>query len=149
MTPRVTWILAIVGLLAANLIAMVVLAVVANRGGSQVVPAYYDKAVHFDDEIDRASASRMLGWRADVAIAASAIDVVMRDATGAVIEGAQVRIQGYQRAHAGELLDVVLRSAGGGHYRADIRERRGWHDLTVVAALGGARFTQRVAVEAR
>jgi nitrogen fixation protein FixH len=149
MTPRFSWMFAIVGLLAVNLIAMSVLAVVANRGGSQVVPAYYDKAVHFDDEIDRASVSRALGWRADVAIAASAVDVVLRDAAGAAIEGAQVRIQGYQRAHAAELVDVVLRSAGGGHYRADIRERRGWHDLTVVAALGGARFTQRVAVEAR
>jgi hypothetical protein len=40
MKPRVAWMLAIVGLLAVNVVAMVVLAVVAHRGGSQVLPSY-------------------------------------------------------------------------------------------------------------
>lgn len=41
MTPRSRWLLAIAGLLVANAIAMAILAVVANHGGSQVIPSYY------------------------------------------------------------------------------------------------------------
>lgn len=149
MTPGLRWLLAIGGLLAANVVAMVILAVVANNGGTQVIPAYYDKAVHYDDEIDRASASRALGWHAEVAIAAGSIDVTVSDATGHAVEGAQVRVTGYQRAHAGEPVDVQLATVGGGHYRAGVHERLGWHDLTVVADRGGAHYLQRVAVEAR
>ena len=73
MTPAMRWWLVIAGLLAGNAIAMVLLAVIASDGGTQVIPAYYDRAVHFDDEIDRASASRALGWHAEVAIAAGEI----------------------------------------------------------------------------
>ena len=149
MTPRLKWLVAIVGLLVGNVIAMVILAVVASDGGTQVIPAYYERAAHFDDEIDRASASRALGWHAEVAIAAGAIDVTMSDATGHAVDGARVRVTGYQRAHAGEPVDVELARVGGGHYRAGLHERRGWHDLTVVAERGDAHYQQRVAVEAR
>lgn len=149
MTAGSKWLLAIAGLLASNTIAMIVLTVVASNGESQVIPAYYDRAVHFDDEIDRAAASRALGWRAEVAIAGGAIHVVVADAGGSAIEGARVRVTGYQRAHAADAVDVVLAAAGAGHYRGGVAARRGWHDLTVVAERDGARYTQRIAVEAR
>ena len=149
MTPAMRWWLVIGGLLVGNVIAMGVLAVVASDGRTQVIPAYYDRAVHFDDEIDRASASRALGWHAEVAMAAGAIDVTMSDASGHAVDGARVRVTGYQRAHAGEPIDVELARVGGGHYRAVLRERRGWHDLTVVAERGDAHYQHRVAVEAR
>jgi nitrogen fixation protein FixH len=149
MTPAMRWWLVIAGLLAGNAIAMVLLAVIASDGGTQVIPAYYDRAVHFDDEIDRASASRALGWHAEVAIAAGEIDVTMSDGTGHAVDDARVRVTGYQRAHAGEPVDVELARVGGGHYRAGLRERRGWHDLTVVAERGDAHYQQRIAVEAR
>lgn len=149
MTARRKWPLAIGGLLIGNVIAMVVLAVVANDGGTQVIPAYYDRAAHYDDELARASASRALGWHAEVAIAAGAIDVTVSDAAGRAVDGARVRVTGYQRAHAGEPVDVELARVGDGQYRAGVRERRGWHDLTVVADRGDAHYQQRVAVEAR
>jgi len=149
MTPAMRWWLVIGGLLVGNVIAMGVLAVVASDGSTQVIPAYYDRAVHFDDEIDRASASRALGWHVEVAIAAGEIDVTMSDASGHAVDGARVRVTGYQRAHAGEPIDVELARVGGGRYRAGLRERRGWHDLTVVAERGDAHYQQRVAVEAR
>ena len=149
MRPHVRWIVAIVGLLAANVAAMIILTVVANRGKSQVIPAYYDKAAHYDDELDRRAASAALGWRAEVAMAAGAIDVTVSDAAGHAVDGAKVRVTGYQRAHADEPVDVVLLAAGAGHYRGGVRERRGWHDLVVVAEQGSARFTQHVVVEAK
>jgi nitrogen fixation protein FixH len=148
MTPAMRWWLVIGGLLVGNVIAMGILAVVASDGRTQVIPAYYDRATHFDDEIDRASVSRALGWHAEVAIAAGQIDVTISDAFGHAVDGARVRVNGYQRAHAGEPVDVELARVGGGHYRAGLRERRGWHDLTVVAERGDAHYQQRVAVEA-
>ena len=149
MTPGMRWLLVIGGLLIGNVIAMVVLAVVANDGGTQVIPAYYDRAAHYDDDLARASASRALGWHAEVAIAAGEIDVTMSDASGHALDGARVRVTGYQRAHASEPVDVELASVGVGHYRVGLRERRGWHDLTVVADRGDAHYQQQVAVEAR
>lgn len=148
MTPRLTWLLAIAGLLAANVIAMMVLAV-ASAGGAQVIPAYYDKAAHYDDELDRASASRALGWHADVAFAGGALEVTVSDAAGHAVEGARVRITGYQRAHAAEPLDVELTVVGPGRHRGAVHGRRGWHDLTITADRGDAHYTQRVAIEAR
>jgi len=44
MTARSKWLLAIVGLLAINLVAAVVLAIAANHGGSRVVPEYAREA---------------------------------------------------------------------------------------------------------
>jgi len=43
-SPAKRWITAIVCLLAANVIAMVALAVIASDGASKVVPGYTDKA---------------------------------------------------------------------------------------------------------
>jgi len=149
MTPRLRWVFAIVGLLAVNIVAMVVLAVAANEGGAQVIPSYYDKAAHYDDEIDRARQSRALGWHADAAVFGGAVEVVVLDADGHAIDGASVRITGYQRAHAAEPLDVALKGIGGGRYRGELRARRGWHDLTVFAERAGARYLQHLAIEAR
>ena len=148
MTAGMKWLLAIAGLLAANVIAMVVLTVVAHHGTSQVIPAYYDKAVHYNNELDRSATSRALGWHAEVAIAGGAIDVAVADASGAALDGARVRVTGYQRAHADDTVDVVLAATGRGHYRGPAA-RRGWHDLTVIAERDGAQYTQHVAVEAR
>jgi nitrogen fixation protein FixH len=149
MTPRLRWVIAIAGLLFTNVVAMVILAVAANHGAAQVIPAYYDKAAHYDDEIDRASASHALGWHAEASIAAGAIDVTVSDAAGQAIDGAKVRITGYQRAHAADTLDVELVTVGAGHYRGSVHERRGWHDLTIVADRGGAHYLQHVVVEVR
>ena len=149
MTAAMRWWLAIGGLLAANVIAMVLLAVVANDGGTQVIPAYYDKAVHYNDELDAAQVSRALGWHAGLTMSGGAIEVFVMDAAGAAIDGATVRVTGYPRAHAAELVDVTLASTGGGHYRGALRGRAGWHDLTVRAERAGARYLTQLAIEAR
>jgi nitrogen fixation protein FixH len=151
-TPRKAWVIAIVGLLGVNVLAMVILAVVATDGGTQVIPAYYDKAAHYDDEIDRARVSRALGWHAGVVMAGGAIEVVLSDAASRAVDGATVRVTGYHRAHAADPFDVGLAPIGGGRYRGEVRDRPGWpglSDLTVLAERGGAHYLQHVAVEAR
>jgi nitrogen fixation protein FixH len=149
MTPRWNWLFAIAGLLAANVLAMVTLAVLANRGGAQVIPEYYAKATRYDDEMSRSAASRALGWRIEVALAGRTVDAVVSDASGMPIDGALVRLTGYQRAHASDAVDVVLATTTGGHYRGAIPGRLGWYDLVASVETGAARFTQRVVVEAR
>lgn len=147
--PRTRWVIAIAGLLGANVVAMTILAVTAGNGGTQVIPAYYDKAAHYNDELDAAQVSRALGWHAGVAMSGGAIEVFVMDAAGAAIDGATVRVTGYQRAHAAELVDVTLAAVGGGHYRGQVRGRPGWHDLTVRAERAGDRYLKQLAIEAR
>jgi nitrogen fixation protein FixH len=149
MTASRTWILAIVGLLAANVVAMAILAVLAHHGTSQVIPDYYAKAAHYDDEMARSAASQALGWQVRVTIVDGSTYVTVSDAAGRPLDGAQVRVTGYHRAHAAALLDQVLVPGGPGHYRADSHARPGWYDLTALVTAGGARYTQHVVVEAR
>ena len=149
MTARWKWLIAIAGLLVANMIAMVILAVAANRAGAQVIPDYYAKATRYDDELASSTRSQALGWRVDVSIAGNVIDATVVDASGAAIREATVRITGYQRAHASDVVDVVMATAGAGHYRGTMPGRRGWYDLVVRVDARGERYTKRLVVEAR
>jgi nitrogen fixation protein FixH len=149
MTARWKWLLAIAGLLAANVVAMVTLAVAANHGGAQIVPDYYAKATHYDDELDRSSRSRALGWRVELAVAGDVIDATVVDASGAPISGAAVHVNGYQRAHAAEAVDIALAATSAGHYRGAMPGRRGWYDLVARVDARAAQYTQRIVVEAR
>lgn len=148
MSPRSRWAFAIVGLLAANALAMVILVAFASDGETQVIPAYYEKAVHYDDALDQARASRALGWHAEVAFARGGVEVALRDARGAAIDGARVTVTGYQRARASRALAIELSALGDGRYRAQARGPRGVHDLTICVEHGGARFTQHAVIEA-
>jgi len=42
-TPRLRWVLAIVALLVANLVAMVILAVTSSMHDPEVIPMYYEE----------------------------------------------------------------------------------------------------------
>lgn len=147
MTAGVRWALAIVGLLAGNAIAMAALLVSANTGGAQVIPAYYDRAAHYDDELDEAARSRALGWRAAVAAEAGAIRVDVTDAAGAPLAGARVRVTGHHRAHAARQLDLEAAAVAPGRYRAPAPARAGRHDLVIEVVRGGDRFVARAVVD--
>nr|MBA3457180.1 FixH family protein [Deltaproteobacteria bacterium] len=73
MSAAAKWTIAIIVLLGGNLVAMVVLATTANREDAQVIPGYYDKAVHYDDTIDEAVRSDALGWSAASTLIASTL----------------------------------------------------------------------------
>ena len=149
MTAGSKWLLAIAGLLVANVIAMLTLAVAANRGGAQVIPDYYARATHYDDELDSSSRSQALGWHVDVTVAGDAIDAAVMDASDAPIVGAAVHMTGYQRAYAAETVDIALAATSAGHYRGMMSGRRGWYDLVARVEARGAQYTQRIVVEAR
>jgi nitrogen fixation protein FixH len=149
MTAWWKWLLAITGLLAANVVAMGILAVVACHDGAQVIPDYYARAAHYDDELASSSRSQALGWHVEVSVAGDAIDATVIDAAGAPIDGAEVRVTGYQRAHASDAVDVLLAARGAGHYRGALPGRRGSYDLVARVDARGAHYTRRLVVEAR
>jgi len=141
------WIIGIVGLLAANVIAMVVLAVTANTGKAQVIPAYYDQALRYDDVIDDAARSKATGWHVDASIVDGSLEVVVRDAAGAPVVGATAKAKGYQRTHADAPFEVTL---AGEPYRAALPTMStGWYDVVIVVERGRDRFTRKLSIEAR
>ena len=63
-----------------------------SDGGAQVVEAYYDSAIRYEDEQAAQAASDALGWSAGVEVGACegglcAVDVTVRDREGAPVEG--------------------------------------------------------------
>jgi nitrogen fixation protein FixH len=141
------WIVGIVGLLAANVIAMMILAISANDGKAQVIPAYYDQALRYDNVLDDAAKSRALGWKVDASIVDGSLEVVVRDAAGAAITDATAKAKGYQRTHAEAPFDVAL---SGQPYRAALpTASTGWYDVVIVVERGRDRFTQKLSIEAR
>ena len=142
-----TWLFAIGGLLAVNVIAVTTLATIANSGATQIIPDYDVKASRFDAEMTRDAANRHLGWQAAIQINGDAIEARVSDADGRPIEGARVEATGYQRAHAAVPFDVVL-AAHGDAYHGAIAGRRGWYDVQLTVDARGAHFTQQLAIEA-
>ncbi len=149
MTPARRWVLAIVVLLAGNVTAMVILATVASVGSSEVIPDYYQQAAHYDDTLAEATASRALGWRVDATLVDGELVISARDATGAPLSEAQVRVTGYPRARAHERLDVQLVAAGAGAYRGQGDRTPGVHDLVIAVDRAGKRYVRRLQVDAR
>ena len=148
MTAGKRWVMAVVGLLAANMVATVFLVTRAASGASEVIPNYYETGVHYDTAIDRATASRALGWSATAKVAGGELVVAVRDRGGAPVSGARVTVAGYQRAYSTERLAVALVPAGTAYHGA-FPARPGVQDLTVTVERGRDHFEQALAVVAR
>ena len=147
MTARLRWTIIIVGLLGANMIAMGVLVASSQRRGAQVIPDYYDRALHHDRVLEDSARSSKLGWRIEVELSREAIVVEVHDANGAPVTG-RVSVTGYPRAHAVRRFEVELHALGSGRYRAARDNERGWHDLAITIDTPAARDSQRIAAEA-
>ena len=128
MSAGTKWIVAIVGLLAGNLIAMAVLLGAANTGGSRVLPQYYDRAIHYNNAIDQAAQNRALGWRVRAAWNGRAVVAEVTDRDGVALRDANIEIATEARVPG---------------------QQRGLYDVTVVVTRGADKFVERTIVEAR
>lgn len=127
MSAGTRWIVAIVVLLGGNMVAMGVLLGASRLGAPQVIPAYYEKAVRYNDAIDQAARNRALGWRVTARWAGEVVaDVVDRE--GVPLVGATVQIA------------TLARTA---------TQRRGLHDVTVTVTRGPDVFVETSVVEVR
>ena len=149
MSASTKWITAIVGLLAANVIAMVILATVANVGHSEVIPDYYAKAAHYDDEMAQAVVNQRLAWRVDARIIGGELAVEVHDAAGRPIDGARLVVSGAPRTHAASRFELAPLPREAGRYTVAADDYPGVHDLTIVVERGGDRFVARAVVDAR
>lgn len=149
MTAAWRWRLAIGGLLGGNIVAMIVLATVANVGSSQVIPDYYAKAANYDHTLEEEAVSDRLGWHVDATLEAGLATVSIRDRADAPVEAARVTLAGYPRAHAGERVEIELVAAGAGHYTGTVDRLPGIHDWKITIGHAGARYVHSVVVDAR
>lgn len=119
--------LALVFLLLGGSVALcVILYVAANRDPSFAVERdYYAKAVSWDEQAAAAAASDALGWRAEIEphrLSAREVrfSIRLRDAGGALVEGARVHLEAFPNARAAATQEVDL-AEDGGEYSGDFK----------------------------
>ncbi len=148
MSPGRRWILIVVALLAANVLAGAGLLVAAHHRESRVLPNYYEAGVHYDDAVDQATLNRALAWRVGLTIDHGLAMVTATDSTGRPIEKATVRIAGVERSATARSIAGNLVGCGPGQYSAQVGGA-GWIDVAITVDRGGDRYLRRVALEAR
>ncbi|MEO8554081.1 MAG: FixH family protein [Kofleriaceae bacterium] len=148
MSAGTKWILAVIGLLLGNVLAGVVLIAAAHHGASRVLPGYYDRAVHYDDQLDQAARNLALAWRIDVELHDGVATVIAHDAAGVPIEHAHVHLDGVERARTAREITGDLVATRAGEYRARLGGA-GWVDLSITIDRGAERYVDQLAVQAR
>ena len=120
-----------------------------------VEPDYYQKAVHFDDEMALRAESARLGWHVTPTLAlgepgrVGTLEAVITDSSGTAISGASVQVLAMHNARASRQLTATLADAGDGHYRTALDAvRPGEWELRFLVTRGTDRFAVRSRVDA-
>ena len=152
------WPVGIVAVLATTMAANFWVLYVAGHDPSFAIEKdYYRKAVQWDSTMAQARANATLGWRVEPAVSPIAPDgaarvvVRLRDAQGAPLAGARVRVAALHNARAGHVLEGALAPAGGEGYAITLPlARHGQWELRFDVTRGGQHFTavERVDVAA-
>lgn len=150
------WPVAVAAILLISSAGQVLFAVVASRDKSFAVEGnYYEKAVLWDAELAQRRENAALGWTVTPTMhlgtgnGDGTLAIELRDAAGAAITGATVRVLAMHNARANRQLSATLSEVGGGAYRADLpAQRPGEWELRFNVQRGGERFTvsERLAV---
>lgn len=142
------WPLAVMTILGLTIAANIWLIRVANGDPSFAVEEnYYQRGVHWDDEMAQRRHNAALGWRA-VASATpirrgygSDVRVALNDAARP-IDGAVVTVRAVHLARAGMPFDITLTARDAGAYEARVPiERAGLWELRIDVRRGTDRFT--------
>jgi nitrogen fixation protein FixH len=156
MNARHAWPIAVVAVLAITVAANVaVFWVAGDPDAAAVEPDYYAKALRWDSTLVAREASDGLGWRADVALArtdggdgGAAVIVRLRDAAGAPLEDAAVRVEAIHNRHAAHPVRMTLAPApllGRGAYAARAPlDARGMWEIRLAARRGADVFVDDV-----
>jgi nitrogen fixation protein FixH len=142
------WPLAVMTILGLTIAANVWLINVANADPSFAVEEnYYQRGVHWDDEMAQRRRNDALGWR----VVASASPIrsgygsdlrIALNSAARPIDGAVVTVRAVHLARAGEPVDVRLTTIAAGAYEARVPlERAGLWELRIDVRRGTDRFT--------
>lgn len=143
------WPVGLTAVLAVTVLANIgVFLLAARHGGAEAVPDYYRRAVAWDSAVADGARSRALHWTLDADLSApgapgGVLTLALRDASGAPITGARVRVTGFPVARADQSFDVTLADVGGGRYALAVPVRHPeWHALEVTVRRGSDRYIQ-------
>jgi nitrogen fixation protein FixH len=151
------WPAIIVTLLLGNVTLGVVLMRVASGDPHFAVePDYYRRAVGWDSTQAQARQNLALGWQLVPALGAVGggdplLTLVLRDASGAPLDGASVSVEARAVAHASDVLAANLLPTGTpGTYAADLPvAREGLWEVRAVAIRGEDQLTAQLRLDAR
>ena len=112
-----------------------------------IEPDYYDRALHWDDELAQRERNAQLGWRASPALDAAAaqgttVQVRLADAAGVPVRDATVRVSAFPIARSAQVAEATLSPRADGAYAAPFPvQRSGAWEVRIEAVRGGDRFT--------
>jgi nitrogen fixation protein FixH len=150
------WPIAIVGMLAVNVIATGVLMWAANDDEANAIESdYYRKAVAWDSTVAARERGVALGWSMDATLGTLGADgmatvaVTLADSAGAPLEGAAVTLEAIHNAHARHPLRATLTPSAPGHHEARLPfQWAGRWELRLEVARDGVRVPSSVRREA-
>lgn len=148
MKPGQGWPLAMGAILGITVAANFAAFYVADHDPSFVIEKdYYQKAVHYDDEMAQEAHNQQLGWQlmstvAPIVHTGAAVTVRLTDARGIPLTGVQLRVAALFNARAADVLDATLLPRPDSEYvgRLPMRHAGEW-ELRFEAVRGTERFT--------
>lgn len=151
------WPLAVMTILGLTVAANIWLIRVANGDPSFAVEEnYYQRGVHWDDEMSQRERNRELGWKIDATLQpivsgrGAELRIAIRDSSVSPIEGASVVVKALHIARASKAVEVTLLPDGSGGYEALVPiERAGLWELRIDVHRGSDRYTATERIDAR
>ena len=131
-----------------------VLAVASDDPSFAVEPDYYQKALHWDDEMAQQERNASLKWQLTPALApfgsrGAVLTVHLADSTGAALTGVKVTVAALANARANRVVDATLVAGPHDSYAVVLPiSRAGEWELRFEAIRGADRFTAVRRVEA-
>ena len=118
-----------------------------------VEPNYYQKGLHYDDEMAQQRENTALGWRIAPTVTPAGggnaeLSVALTDASGRRLDGATVSVVAMHNLLADHPDSATLADRGGGVYAAMLAmPRAGMWELKFDVTRAGARFTEDERIE--
>lgn len=156
MKRGMAWPAAVTGVLCLTVAANVWLIRVASSDPSFAVEEnYYQRGLHWDDEMAQRTRNATLGWHLLATLApiehgrGAELHVALNDSISP-ITGASVVVRAFHVGRAGQAVDVTLAATAAGEYRALVPiERPGLWELRFEVHRGTDRFTALERVDTR
>jgi nitrogen fixation protein FixH len=142
------WIGFVIGLLAANVLAVSILIGESGNAPPRVMPDYYRRAVAYEDVLVEERASQRLGWVATPTLRDGVLELRLADRDAAPIRGAAVTVTVDPRGRTDRTATATLTEAEAGVYRGAVRGGPpGLYVVATVAVRAGDRFVHTATIE--
>jgi len=157
MKRGMAWPIAVAGILGLTVAANVWLIRIATGDPSFAIEEnYYQRGVHWDDEMAQRAHNAELGWRLLATLSpiergrGADLHVALNDSAVAPIADASVVVWAVHVARANDPVEVTLHSSAPGQYVARVPiERAGLWELRIDVHRGADRFTSTERLDAR